>query len=384
MKKEEYKNYLEDFMLMVSGFEKYYFRDPKSYVKKIKSSNPERVFIDFIEHTFVKYDCHFSFKSIWYEIGEKYFKNIYGFKSYSSTSLERVALNCGKSIQNPYFLELFFSQVSGGSVFKEYFKGVFTKKEAALIVKPKNKDFSVSENMVFAIAFQHSKDFSKSLRVSKSKLAVELRTTLNNFVLFKDKNRVGFFDNYGDKLSFIRNCIMFFTNVDPESVEEIDDITDYFLKEYNENNKFSPLGKKYTIETARKKTDDWHRALRRVAVIGNSAWDGHPIEDTKYEFGEEEKFREWKFVQIKKGKELAKEGNLMRHCVYSYKDGCIKGNISIWSLKVDNKRAVTIELGNDGKIRQARGKANRRLKKVEKEVINKWANDNFLDFSLRC
>lgn len=383
MKNNEYKNHINNFKMMISRFSNFYYKDPDSYVKRIKSTNLERVFLDFIEFTFCKYDCHSSFKNVWYEVSNRYFKNLYTLsgsdKEYKEKSLENIARNY--SFSYAYFLQLFLSQVSGGSVYKEYFKGIFTKKESSIIIKPKMKDFSVEENMVFAIAYQHSKNISASIRVSKSKIPSILRKVLTNYLKY-DKN--SFFNLFGEKIAFIRSCVIFFTNIEPDSVNEIDDIMDFFLNEFEENNSFSPLGKKYTIETVRKKTESWHRELRRVRVIGNGSWVGHPLDDSKYELGKEENYRIWTFSQIRKGKDLAKEGNLMRHCVYGYKNGCISGDISIWSLKINGKRAVTIELSNSGKIKQARGKANRRIKNEEKEIINKWASDNFLDFSLRC
>ena len=74
----------------------------------------------------------------------------------------------------------------------------------------------------------------------------------------------------------------------------------------------------------------------------------------------------------------------MRHCVYGYQDLCIKGSISIWSMKKclykEDKgiRSVTIELGNDGTIVQARGIANRYIRSDEEKVLKKWAQVNYL------
>lgn len=384
MKKDEYKKYIKDFRVMISPFEDYYFRDPSLYVKRTKSNNLEKIFMDFIDYVFVQFNCDKSFKVVWYKFGEIYFKFLYNPYINKDKYLSEAAKNCKRNINLMHELQFFFSQVSGGSIYKECFKGIFTKKETALIIKPKNKEFDIYQNMVFAIAFQHSKNFSKSSMIASSRLSIKLSEILGKMVSYDSREKFlekNYILNY---INFIRSCVVFFANIEADSLNEIDEIIDFLFSEYRRDNSFSPLGKKYTIETIRKKTKNWHRELRRIKVIGNIAWDGHPIEDSKYQFGEQDKYREWSFIQIKKGKDLAKEGTVMRHCVFSYKNGCINGDISIWSVRLDNKRTVTIELKNNGEILQAKGKANRNLKPVEKEIIHRWCNDNFLRFDIRC
>jgi hypothetical protein len=74
----------------------------------------------------------------------------------------------------------------------------------------------------------------------------------------------------------------------------------------------------------------------------------------------------------------------MHHCVFSYKDRCIKGTCSIWSLTSEDmgvsKRRVTIEVNDYGRIIQARGFANRSVKSDERFIISEWAKKNNLDY----
>ena len=94
----------------------------------------------------------------------------------------------------------------------------------------------------------------------------------------------------------------------------------------------------------------------------------------------------WSINQIKTTKELAKEGNRMRHCVLSYKNYCMNGSISIWSLSRQDEfntiePKVTIELSSSKLIMQARGLANRETRADEKRIIRLWAIKNDLDYA---
>jgi hypothetical protein len=139
-----------------------------------------------------------------------------------------------------------------------------------------------------------------------------------------------------------------------------------------------------TVEVLQKRMQDWHYELRRIKVLGDSKWTGTYIPDdsfiTKDSMDNE---YTWTFTQILSSKVLAEEGNKMHHCVFSYKKSCVEGKISIWSLKKSDmfgimKPKVTIELGNDGTIRQARGFANRSMKGEESHVVNMWVAKNGL------
>ena len=69
-------------------------------------------------------------------------------------------------------------------------------------------------------------------------------------------------------------------------------------------------------------------------------------------------------LQLKKLKELFNEGKDLNHCVYSYKDFCMKEESYIFSLRLKNigqsqTALITIELDRNKTIIQARGKFNR-------------------------
>lgn len=88
----------------------------------------------------------------------------------------------------------------------------------------------------------------------------------------------------------------------------------------------------------------------------------------------------WSIDQITSSKELQVEGNAMRHCVSSYVPYCRSGEISIWTMREDGCRKVTIEVRNST-IVQARGLANRPIRPTERFLLNRWASQNNLSIN---
>ncbi|RYG30675.1 MAG: hypothetical protein EON93_14360 [Burkholderiales bacterium] len=83
----------------------------------------------------------------------------------------------------------------------------------------------------------------------------------------------------------------------------------------------------------------------------------------------------WVIRQIRTGDELAEEGARMHHCVYSYKGSCMSGHSSIWTMRRNNKRMLTIEMNNQADIVQIRGFGNRLATPEEMKMINQWARE---------
>jgi len=87
----------------------------------------------------------------------------------------------------------------------------------------------------------------------------------------------------------------------------------------------------------------------------------------------------WTMDEILCSRELVREGRKMGHCVSSYVGDSSSGKCSIWSLKCDGARRVTVEIHNgQHEVVQARGKYNRLSKGREKGMIQKWAKANSL------
>ena len=92
----------------------------------------------------------------------------------------------------------------------------------------------------------------------------------------------------------------------------------------------------------------------------------------------------FQFIPLQTAKQLYIEGYKMSHCVYSYKDKCIYDGEVIYSLrekeKNNSKILLTIEVDNNKRIVQIKGKYNRLAKPYEMEIIKLWAKK--LGFSL--
>jgi hypothetical protein len=91
----------------------------------------------------------------------------------------------------------------------------------------------------------------------------------------------------------------------------------------------------------------------------------------------------YKIMQLKKLGELFNEGYNLKHCVYSYRNYCLKKESYIFSLMHKNidssfTSLITIELDGKKKIIQARGKFNRSVNEDELSIIQLWADENNL------
>lgn len=94
--------------------------------------------------------------------------------------------------------------------------------------------------------------------------------------------------------------------------------------------------------------------------------------------GKRQKFV-WTIKELMTSEDLHAEGKTMKHCVYSYASDIQKGSSSIWSLRRNEGRLLTVEvLKRTKKVVQARGKCNRPPKKYELSVLGRWAKENGL------
>jgi hypothetical protein len=90
----------------------------------------------------------------------------------------------------------------------------------------------------------------------------------------------------------------------------------------------------------------------------------------------------WEIKQITTGKLLYDEGEYMHHCCFSYINSCINGDCAIFSLRCYNEtknfdeKSATIEISQDYKLIQARGRFNKLLDEETKVIIDQWKKEN--------
>jgi PcfJ-like protein len=88
--------------------------------------------------------------------------------------------------------------------------------------------------------------------------------------------------------------------------------------------------------------------------------------------------RVWTITEILTSRALFLEGQAMRHCVATYKEHCVRRQVSIWSMQVETQRgrqrALTIEVDIPKRaICQVRGKCNRWPSANERAIVERWA-----------
>lgn len=165
------------------------------------------------------------------------------------------------------------------------------------------------------------------------------------------------------------DCIDFITTLDREEIAEL-----------------SKVGSRRIME----ESDIWHdqQAMLKVSNIKNRTWENKgfscpQLEVKTLQNNPDVIEKEFFVEELNSAKELAEEGRLQSHCVYSYISKCASGCCTVVSLRVNEfetiKSLVTIEIvGN--KIVQARRKANMNPTAYEHNLIKKYADK----FNLRC
>lgn len=312
-------------------------REPEEFKNKFKTNDIDKKFLYFSKHIFCKYKT------------PKFFDKLLNTKDVNAEKYKE-------------YLHWFVCLGTGGSLYKEYLKEILTKKETHVFSNCPHDDLNVQQAIVYAIAFAECNNVGIAKRLALSKLSEK---------------------NY--KREFWKNCIKFFANEErvPDSVSKTNDLVDYLNYEIGQNETFNIFGSGFTLTSLNKRMIDWHHELRRVKEFGNFTWSGHDFEGFVYLRNEgkpnEERFE---IKQITSSKELLAEGKEQHHCVFSYKQSCISGRCSIWSLTVNGKRKVTIEVV-DRKIVQAKGFANRVTRSDEDFIINKWCSLTGIRYTVR-
>lgn len=139
-----------------------------------------------------------------------------------------------------------------------------------------------------------------------------------------------------------------------------------------------------TIDAVLREVERWHDQMNRYRPLRRQnldkiTWEGDQIEDWIFEEhrGGDKPNRVWCFQQILCAKELLDEGRSQSHCVSSYIETCRRGQCSIWTMRDDGERALTIEI-RDKTIRQARGKRNRQPTFKEIQILKRFASEKNL------
>lgn len=327
----------------IEAYQPFFIKDVSNFTPRTKSKNLDKQLLLLVREAFAKYSVCLPLTSIW-EVPAA---------NQDNRNLHNASADHTLKVD---FKMWYICVARGGSLYKEHAKEYLSKKEVHNFTTcPHN--LNIPQALVYCVAKAANTTTQTegiALRIARSKLQ---EVPFNNFW---------------------KTVIRFFAEHTPKSIDSINDLIDYITHRYQTNNTFSMAGK--TLSALEKSKMDWHYALRRTRELGNTSWTGCYIPNDTFEVPNHDKKQPniiWSFEQILTGKRLAEEGNKMRHCVLSYKARCISGAISIWSLQKQENfglstSKVTIELSNQGNIRQARGLANRSPRPEENHAIDLW------------
>lgn len=335
------------------GFEGEIVRDAWAWRPKLKTRDAGKLRLAAARHLFALYPVPVHLERIW--IG--------------ADGLEADEVRLRK--------RWYVAAVRGRSLWKEEARQWLSRKEVHWFLNPPG-ELGFDEAFWAAIARGYTEDIGVALRIARSKIVRAPR---------------------GD-LAFWREVARFFC-VNPTTLEKIDDLCDYLAAAYRRDRAYSLKGR--TLASLERQMAQWHRDLAVVARIeaarrraaqararpnGRASasasqcgrWAGSPLADWSWQPSENAARRrreEYVVTQIVTADELVAEGRAMHHCVWTYAQRCIAGQVSIWSLrrktqgKVD--RLLTIELDRQNRAVQVRGFANRLATADEGQVVGRWA-----------
>jgi hypothetical protein len=334
----------------IEAWRAFALRPPEAWRCRIKSRSPERRFIDAVRFTFARYPVPAHLEQTWIRDVEDDFVDDPRMLS------ARGAARRGSAPPRPDFTRWYIIATQGGSLHKQAAHPYMSKLEAHYFLHTSNQ-LSTQQAFWYATARALS-DEHAAHRIAYTKLL-----------------------DYSVASTFWREAARFFAR-NPMTIAEMDDLIDFLQVAKQENDGFSLKGR--TLAALRRRMQDWHRALQKQQAICGGSWPGSALPDLEYRAGRDDNTAIWRFRQIKTGNDLFHEGQRMHHCVASYKERCISGEVSIWSLACEYPRGhvnkgVTIELRKGGLIMQCRGFANRRPHTNELTMVKRWAQEHGLN-----
>jgi hypothetical protein len=325
----------------IEGYRDRALRPPEDWRCRIKSRSQARRFVDLVRFTFVKYSVPPHLEGVW-----------------ARDDIAPV-VRASQCAEAPDLLYWYIVAAQGGSLHKQAAHPHLSRLETHhFLAAPAS--LSAERALRYAIARAQNEDANAALRVAQSKLA-----------------------DHSISHALWREVARFFAR-QPTTLAEINDLIDFICAARAEDDDFTLKGR--TLPALRRRMLEWHRALQKVQAICGGSWSGRALPDVEYWTGRDGKPAIWRFRQIKTGNDLYREGQRMHHCVASYKQRCMNGEVSIWSLTCEYppgclNKGVTLEVRKSGVIVQCRGFANRLPYDNEVAMVKRWALAHGLDAS---
>lgn len=151
----------------------------------------------------------------------------------------------------------------------------------------------------------------------------------------------------------------FYNNIDP--------ILDYMYNRFDNVPNYSLIGRTYN--SICKQMEIWHRNLKLEKVSNYNTWKSTNYIKNFF-------FEDYSITEILNIQELYEEGKELEHCVLTYAEKIHNkkenNQLTIWSLKQNGKRLLTIAIDMNKNIKQIRGLKNRFATLQELIILDKW------------
>jgi hypothetical protein len=184
--------------------------------------------------------------------------------------------------------------------------------------------------------------------------------------------------------TFLDTVIAWFSKNSMLDLEQFGPLMDFIWHKRFEDRKFSMKGR--SVMAMIRAMEDWHQDLAKRKITQGKEYKSSGLKPGHYEFNHRESSGNYALycydiIEILNSKELHAEGKAHKHCVLSYSGSIEQGYCSIWSMKLNGERAITIEVRSKN-IVQARGSCNRQASTEEFRILQRWANENGIGIQL--
>ncbi len=133
-----------------------------------------------------------------------------------------------------------------------------------------------------------------------------------------------------------------------------------------------------SVAAMRRRVQAWHDQLARERRLKGTVFEpsGLPAGSWHLRHRLDEPGSEWTVEELLCSKALRAEGRAMKHCVHAYCRHVESGRTSIWSLRRDGNRQLTLEVDNrHNRIVQAKARLNRPATGQARQVMTRWARE---------
>lgn len=186
--------------------------------------------------------------------------------------------------------------------------------------------------------------------------------------------------------TFLDSVIAWFSKNPMLDLAQFNPLMDYIWYRWREDKTFSMKGR--SPIALMHAMHEWHDDLAKRQIIHGKEYKPSGLKAGHWEFDHRD--GAGNFVRVHysiterlNSKELHAEGKALRHCVLSYSSSIEQGYCSIWSMRFNDDRLITIEVRRESRaIVQARGHCNRAASAEEFRIMQRWAQDNSLNISL--